>query len=48
VDGKTPATLSLPELRLRLREPADGTEVVLRIRRGKEERTVKLVLREGV
>lgn len=48
VDGKTPATLSLPELRLRLREPADGTEVVLRVRRGKEERTVKLVLRESV
>jgi hypothetical protein len=48
VDGKTPATLSLPELRSRLREPADGTEVVLRIRRGKEERTVKLVLRESV
>ena len=48
VDGKTPATLSLPDLRLRLREPADGTQVQLRFRRGKVERTVKLVLREGV
>ncbi len=47
-DGKTPATLSLPELRARLTDPADGTEVVLRVQRGKEERTVKLVLRESV
>jgi hypothetical protein len=48
VDGKTPATLSLPDLRLRLREPPDGTLVVLRIQRGAHQRTVKLVLRESV
>jgi hypothetical protein len=48
VDGKTPAALSLPDLRVRLREAPAGTAVDLRVRRGQDERNVRLVLRELV
>jgi hypothetical protein len=46
VDGDTPAALSLPDLRLKLRNLPAGTSLGLRVRRGEAERDVKLVLRE--
>jgi carboxyl-terminal processing protease len=48
VDGKTPAKLSLPDLRLKLREAPAGTPVELRIQRGGDERNVRMVLKDLV
>lgn len=46
VDGETPAALSLPDLRLKLRDLPAGTSLRLRVRRGDAERDVDLVLRD--
>jgi hypothetical protein len=48
VDGMTPATMSLPDLRLKLRDSPAGTSIHLRLRRGRSERTAKMVLRDLV